>query len=466
MTSLIRILLLLVLLSTAAPITPALAQDVVEDVAPATIAGLAVTENTATADFPDGITFTLDAETEDPIANVELMYRPSGFETYSVELPPFEPGTTELDIDQSIDSGPGGSSQLPVGIDLQYHWRITETDGDIVETPEQTLSWTDDRFAWTTLDGPNVTVYAYDADPAFQQEILDSAERTIGNLVEAYGAELDQQVRIWVYGNREDFYGTQEPFAEPWAAAASYSEFQVVLAILPPGDYSEVARVVPHEITHQVLEQVTDNPFSIPPGWLEEGLAMYWQESGREPFYSHALELAADGRVPSLRTLNGPSSTWPYERSDTSALYAFSLTAVMYILDTWGEDGISKLLEAVSEGVTHEEAVQQGLGITFDELDRRWREDLLADAQQVGATGATRFGDDDGASPWGTIGEALALASGTVVLGLVVLFALIAGLVSLVRSRRRSDDDEPAGEGVHWGEWPEGLEFPRVLRES
>ena len=73
MTSLIRTLLLLVLLSAAAPIAPALAQDVVEDAAPAAIPGLAVTENEATADFPEGITFTLQAETTDPIANLELL---------------------------------------------------------------------------------------------------------------------------------------------------------------------------------------------------------------------------------------------------------------------------------------------------------------------------------------------------------------------------------------------------------
>ncbi|MDF2763020.1 MAG: Peptidase superfamily [Thermomicrobiales bacterium] len=137
----------------------------------------------------------------------------------------------------------------------------------------------------------------------------------------------------------------------------------------------------------------------------------------------------------------------------------------MYILDTWGDEGMSKLLATLEEGVSHDDAIEQGLGITFDELDRQWREDLLADAQQVGAAGATRFGDSDGASPWATIGEGLALSSGAVILGLVVLFALIAGLFSFVRSRHRSDD-EPIGEGLRWGEWPEGLELPRALRES
>ena len=346
-------------------------------------------------------------------------------------------GATDLDIEHPIDLRSG---ELPPGIDVQYRWRITEADGDVVETPEQTLSWVDDRYDWTPLSGPNVTVYTYDADPAFQQAILDSAERTVTSLAESYGAELEQPVRVWAYADKEDLYGALAPNSEPWIAGAAYPALHVIMAVLPPGDYDEVERVVPHEISHQVLYQATDNAFNSPPQWLDEGLAVYWQESGRDRFYSYALELAATGEVPPLRTLNG---TFPYDRDGATASYAFSLSAVMYILDTWGDEGMSKLLATFPEGITYEDAIQQGLGITLRRARSRWREDLLADAKQVGAAGTTRFGDDDGASPWATIGEGLALASGTVVLGLVVLIALIAGLFSVVRSRRRPDDDEP-----------------------
>ena len=456
MTALIRSLVLLVLLIGASPLRPVLAQDVqdvVEDAAPAAIPGLSVARNEATVNFPEGITFTLDAETTDPIANIELLYHAPGLETLSVELPPFEAGTTALEIEHPVDLRAG---VLPTGIDVQYRWRITEADGDIVETPEQVISWFDDRYDWTPLSGPNVTVYTYDADPNFQQAILDAAERTVSNLAESYGTELEQPVRVWAYADKEHLYGALAPNSEPWIAGAAYPPLHVIMVVLPPGDYDEVGRVVPHEISHQVLYQATKNAFGSPPQWLDEGLATYWQESGRDRFYSYALELAATGEVPPLRTLNG---TFPYERDGATASYAFSLSAVMYILDTWGDEGMSKLLATFPEGITHEDAIEEGLGISFDELDRQWREDLLADAQQVSATGSTRFGGDDGHSPWATIGDGLALASGTVILGLVVLIALIAGLVSAARSRRRTDEEgDPAGDGLRWGEWPEGLE--------
>jgi hypothetical protein len=458
MSSLMRILLLLVILAGAAPLAPAQAQDVVENAAPAAIPGLAVARNEATAKFPDGITFTLDAKSNDPVANVELLYREPGLETFSVELPSFTAGSTDLDIEHPVDLRSG---ELPPGVDVQYHWRITEDDGDVVDTPEQTLLWADDRYDWKPLSGPHVTVYTYDADPDFQQAILDAAERTVASLADAYGTKLEQPVRVWAYADKEDLYGALAPNSEQWIAGAAYPPLHVIMAVLPPGDYDEVKRVVPHEISHQVLYQATDNAFNSPPQWLDEGLAVYWQETGRDRFYSYALQLAASGKVPPLRTLNG---TFPYDREGATASYAFSLSAVMYILDTWGDEGMSKLLATFPQGITYEDAIQQGLGISFDELDRRWREDLIADVKQAGAAGSTRFGDD-GASPWGAIGQGLALASGTVVLGLVVLIALIAGLFTLVRSRRRHDDDEPL-EGVRWGEWPEGLELPRALRES
>jgi hypothetical protein len=439
MTSMIRFLLLIVVLTGA---TPGLVAAQEQNAAPAAIPGLTVVENEAATDFPQGITFTLDAETEDPIAAVELLYRSPGVETYSVELPPFQAGATELEFEHPVDLRAG---QLPPGIDVEYHWRIVEADGDIVETPEETLLWADDRFDWTPLVGPSVSVYAYEADPAFQQEILDTAERTIARLAETYDSTLDQHVRIWVYANKDDYAASLPPSFVQWTAGFNRPDMHLVTLVLPSGNTRELKRVVPHEISHQVLYQATDNPFNGPPGWLEEGLAVYSQETGRESLYSFALKLGAVGDVPSLRTLNGPSATFPYDHGGATAAYALSLTAVTYILDTWGAEGMARLIAAFPEGVTYEDAVQQALGVSFDELDRQWRDDLIADAAAQGVGGATRFGDDGPALPgfdpsWE---RAIALASGTLILGLVVLFAISALAISRLRHRAADLDEEP-----------------------
>jgi hypothetical protein len=466
MNRLMRILTLLVLLLTAAPLAPALAQETettVENAAPPAIPGLAIARDEATAQFPDGITFSLEAETTDPIANVELLYNVPGLETYSVELPTFEVGVTALAIEQAVDLRSG---DLPPGVDIQYRWRITEENGDIIETPEQTVPWLDDRYDWTPLSGEHVTVYTYDGNAAFQQEILDSAERTVESLSEAYGVTPDEPIRVWSYSNKDDLYGALAPNSEPWIAGAAYPGLHLIMAILPSGDSDELARVVPHEISHQVLHQATRNAFSSPPQWLDEGLATFWQESGRDRFYAHGLRLAAEGTIPPLRTLNG---NFPYDPEGAMDAYALSLTAVIYILDTWGDEGMAKLIATFPEGITYEDAIQQGLGISFDELDRQWREDLIADADRLLGSGTTRFGDSgpvDG-SPLSLVGDLL-VAADSLIFGAVILIAVVAGLISFFRTRRQSgdDEDEESDEGVRWADWPRGLEPPGLQQQA
>lgn len=462
MTRLLTILLLAFLLIGSVPVAPVAGQEMIL-ATPAPIPGFTVSRNEATSSFPDGITFSLEAASETPIANLELLYHVPGTETLSIELPPFPVGETALAIEHPVSLNAG---ELPPGLDVLYRWRITDANGDVSETEEQTVPWIDSRYTWTPLEGERVTVYAYGMSPEFQQATLDSAERTIDKLFNAYGFAPDQPIHLWAYANKDDLYGALAPNSEPWIAGSAYPPLYLIMAILPEGDYDELARVTPHEITHQVGYQVTKNPFNSPPLWLNEGLAVYWQETGRDRFYTYALQIAAEDGVPPLRTLNGG---FDYNPDGALVSYALSLSVVIYILDTWGDEGMANLLATFREGVAYDQAVEQGLGVTFDELDQGWREDLKEKADRLLVSGSTRFGDDPvSPGPAGTsVWEELLLASGTLVLGLFVLIALAAGVWGYLRSRRQRDEDEDDPVlGLNWREWPDGLEPPGLDARS
>lgn len=459
MTKLITIALLAAMLLGASPASLRAAQPVAAT--PAPIPGFTISRNEATASFPQGITFFLDAAADTPIADIALLYNTPGTETLSVELPRFEEGATTITIEHpvSLDAG-----ELPPGLDVMYRWRVTDTNGDVTETDVQTIPWIDGRYEWTPLEGPRVTVYAYNMPADFQQATLDSAERTIDRLVNAYGFEPEEHIRLWAYANKEDLYGALAPNSEPWIAGSAYPPLYLIMAILPVGDDDEMARVVPHEITHQVAYQVTRNPFNSPPLWLNEGLAVYWQETGRDRFYTYALQIAAEGQVPPLRTLNGG---FDYNPDGALVAYALSLSVVIYILDTWGDEGMADLLGMFREGVSYEDAVQQSLGVTYDELDAGWQAYITEKAEQLlPAGGSTRFNDEPvgpGAAPSGSsFWQEMLMASGTLVLGLAVLIALIAGGFAWLRARREQDDeqDDDLPPGPRWRDWPEGLEPP------
>jgi hypothetical protein len=237
---------------------------------------------------------------------------------------------------------------------------------------------------------------------------------------------------------------------------------------LPPDDTRELDRVVPHEVTHQVSYQVTQNPFNYPPLWLNEGLAVYWQEAGRDRFYSYALDLAKEGNIPPLRTLNGE---FAYDSEGALNSYALSLSVVIYILDTFGDEGMANLLDVFKQGISYDDAVEQGLGVTFEELDAGWRAYIQEKANEVAASGSTAsyFGDGDGAAPPPAQDplSLIAEASGTLILGLAVLVAVAAGTITLLRNRvRHGDDDDDTdepdeyGNRLRWQEWPDDVPPP------
>lgn len=459
-----RLLALLVILAMLLGGTPravvvARAQDAAIVATPAAIPGFTILRNDAVSQFPDGITFSIDAESSTPIARVELLYHAPGIETLSMEVPPITPGETRLTVEHPVDLRSG---QLPPGIDVIYSWRIIDAEGNVTQTDEQTLLWEDNRYDWTELAGPRVTVYAYDASPEFQQAILDSAERTIDKLNNAYGFLPTQPIRIWAYATKDDLYGALAPNSEPWIAGEAQPSLFLIRAILPPDDLREVDRVVPHEITHQVSYQVTKNPFNYPPLWLNEGLAVYWQETGRDRFYTHALQIAKDGNVPPLRTLNGD---FAYDSEGALGSYALSLSAVIYILDTYGDEGMANLLNVFREGITYDDAIEQGLGVSFDELDAGWHAYIKEKADTLLASGSTRFGDTEPPqnTPGGSLWEFLATSAGSLILGLVVLIALAAGVISRLRRKPATADDDEADDlspGPRWRDWPESVELP------
>jgi hypothetical protein len=394
-------------------------------------AAVTVGSESATPAFPNGIDFAVAASSPEGIAEAELFWRPALEETLTLELPEVTPGDS-VAVEHRVDLRAGA---LPPGLDVHYVWRFTEPDGDTFETPERTVLWEDGRFDWRPLSEGLVTVYAYAGDEAFQAEVLASAVQTVAELSRRFDAELTDPIRIWVYASADDFAGSLAPNSEPWIVGAAYPWFGLVNAVLPTGDRDELARVVPHEISHLVLYQATRNPFNGPPAWLDEGLATLAQGSGQAPLWARVARAAEAGELDRLRSLNGQ---FPYDAEDALLAYAQSLSVVQYIIDTYGETGLSNLIAVFREGVSYDEAVERALGLSLDELDEAWRTAVPAQAErQLAALGGTT-GRDSGRSAF----DAVLLASGSLIMGVVAVVALVVGIRAFLRLRRLEPEPE------------------------
>lgn len=377
-------------------------------------------------DFPGALRFGLTAEASEDIDRVELLYTLAENETLHLRTVANEIPAGPVDLEDEIDML---TAVIPPGIDLEVRWRITFASGAVTETEPEAITWEDTRFDWESVESDQVTVYYYTGNEAFATIVLESAQSTIDRLQSEFAVERSRPIRLWVYNTRSDYAGTQAPNSQEWSVGVAFPAYQVILAVLPEGNQREVGRVVPHEISHQVLFQATRNPFNAPPTWLDEGLAVSAQANGNEDFQAMVERAAEDGRLFSIRAL---TSEFPYDPADASLAYAESFSIVQFMIVRWGPEGVAKVIDAYRQGLSHDDVLLAALGVDMDELDRLWKESL----NYQGDSGVAGFADGgDEGSPW----EQLLLSSSEVAL----IGAAMAALVVMWRRRNRQRSLEP-----------------------
>ncbi len=354
-----------------------------------------IEQNMATGNFPEAITFNFKAKPGPEAGNfkgLELAYRLQGQVATSVHY-------FKLNLEQSAsaatpaspNSGPPataptvsyGSDSLkaeyvldthqdyfPPGSRLTYYWLLTDLAGTTYQTPSQELVYQDTRYNFRELRAGWLTVRWFQGDDNFGRTALAKAQATIDRLGQLYRVQADRPINLTIYPDARTLFTALPPNTQEWVGGQAIPELGTIVLAVAPGDLAELNRSIPHEVSHQVIYQTTRNPYNVPPKWLDEGLAVLNQQAV-DGFLQSAFETARDNRtLYPLRVLNG---SFPADRQKSFLAYGQSVQVVRYIMKKYGEGAIGRILEAFKGGVSYDEAVQAGLGIGLDALDREWK---------------------------------------------------------------------------------------------
>ena len=322
---------------------------------PVAAADLAVSKETATVDFPTKLKFDLVADAPQPATEVEVWYHAAYDPVTEVSRTQFS-GGTHIDTSSTIDMQ---LHYLPPGVDVVYRWRITLQDGSVLETPQKTVLYMDNRYQWKTATSGPVTVYYFKGDDSVGQEALNTTVQSINTLEQTFNIKSIDPVRVLVYGSQNDFASALPPNSAEWIGGIAEPSLHLILTGIQPdsGATTEVHRVLSHESVHIVVGQVTDNPFNTPPPWLDEGLATYYQEVQDSRFPSALKNAVSKGELIPVRALD---SSFPDDPNQALLSYAESESIVTFIITQKGADQMAALLKAYSQGVSNDDAVKMG----------------------------------------------------------------------------------------------------------
>ncbi len=336
--------------------------------------GLTVTHSSADVDFPMSIVFNISAESDVPITDIRLCYvvpRLEHARIYSEAYIWFTPSTT-VTAQWVWDMRKTGG--LPPGSSVDYWWQVTDSSGKEIRTETSGIEINDNRYDWQHITDGDVTLYWYKGDNDFAQELVDAAQVALSRLAENTGTRLEKPAKFYIYANSEDLQGSMI-YPQEWTGGVAFTRYGIIAIGIEPNlfDVEWGKRVIAHELTHLVVHQVTFNPYSNLPTWLDEGLAMTSEGELRSVFVNALTKAQNDNTLISVRSLASPFSAY----TDESLLaYAESYKLVEYLIENYGREKMFELLNTFRNGNGYDGALEKVYGFDMDGLNEIWRASL------------------------------------------------------------------------------------------
>jgi tetratricopeptide (TPR) repeat protein len=194
--------------------------------------------------------------------------------------------------------------------------------------------------------------------------VLEDAYGVVGRALSYYP---DREIQVILYSGQQFQEVTDAP---GWSGGIFDGKIR-----MPVGGIEEetagLKRLLYHEYTHAVVHAITLRV----PTWLNEGLAQYFEGreiDGRER--ELLRKIARAGKLPSLANLEG--SFMGLSGGQAEHAYLFSLSAVQYMVDSFGMYRVKAVLDGLATGAGVDKAISDNVMLSYEEFERGWKRSL------------------------------------------------------------------------------------------
>jgi hypothetical protein len=329
-----------------------------------------VDKNRALPDFPDTITFQITASSETEIERLVLHYGTDALNCQGTgaQQPIRIDPTDEIEEEWQWELKRSGS--VPPGANIWWQWELTDTDGNTFTTERQEFELVDDRYQWRNLTREEVTLHWFNGDDNFAEDTIVRARAELERISDEAGVSLPGEIQLWAYPTAADVRDALV-ISQEWAGAVAFSDYNIMIVSLAPGQTDWAAEVIAHEMMHLVIGMSAFNcRGGHLPVWLNEGLAVSAEGPVTVDDRERIEKALEEERLPPLRSLADGFSAYS---GGARLAYAQSGEVTRYLLDQYGPEQIDALITSVRTGMTIDGALETVYGFDTDGLDVEWR---------------------------------------------------------------------------------------------
>lgn len=267
------------------------------------------------------------------------------------------------------------------GIAGQVVDTVGSTDPSVIEVPPETIDQTPgdpattrpipdslDGLPYLALPGERVTLYFAPADSLVARRVgeLLATQRPLPGLPE----DAPTGVHAVLAHSPEAFDEATGAVVPEWRAGVAIPSLRML--VMPTGEGVRVLdgeglQTLRHEWAHLGLHAYMGDLRV--PRWFNEGYAQ-WASGGFDASESWRLRvLIATNRAPAMDSLE---LRWPAGRAQAQTAYLLAASAVTYLLESGGEEGLRIFLDRWREQRSFESAFRETFGLTVGQFEEDW----------------------------------------------------------------------------------------------
>ena len=336
--------------------------------------------------YPRELVFTLTASAPAEITDVTLRYTIVGSGIAAIGKPEpgaFTPGAS-VTTSVKVDTNPN-TNWIPVGNTIEWHWEIATADGVQTVGPSSSFLYMPPDKEWRTVEDDTAIVYYTGPREGLANEMLQAMADTN----DTHGRDLlktelpEGRVTLVVMGSAADIAESQPSKGDTLdnsdaVVTCGYrpgNSKQLIVSTVSCGG-SDPVDTVRHEMAHILNASAAEGTLVRLPTWMDEGLAVYAQESPEE--YVAVFQSAARGD----RLLPYSEMILPVaDERQVILQYGQSFAMTAYLIDTYGVPKLNELFDLTKSNTRFDAAFEETYGIDLETFE----EEFLA---AVGSGGA------------------------------------------------------------------------------
>ena len=335
-----------------------------------TSAGVRVLASTHRIEFPERIVIQLTADAPADIQSVRIFYRVGKADSRVYAYPKSFSNTGPLSARFDIKTGSGAF--IPQGVDIEYYYVFTDSEGREFESDRFTFEFLDRRYDWRQIEFEDFTLIWHDRSERAVRSVGADVSLRMQRVKRMLGLEGDYNFKAVLVNGRAEAARSFPPVSQTSQDVALFGGFAM-------GDHGALVLAglnhdgLVHELTHLMVDEALDSSpgHSRVPAWLNEGIAMYFEPHGHQRD-SETRRAFASGDLIRLRHMGSV----PGRPRDVRLFYSQSASIVSFMAQAYGEDRLASLFRAIGDGKNAEQALIATYGLNIDQLDAAWRTHL------------------------------------------------------------------------------------------